>query len=101
MTLVIVIWTCTLVMCSIAFLTGLVGGAYLWRASHKKDTESTLIMVIVATVIALGGTITSLFRLIQFLHHSWSELFRGLKSFYITSITQHKLIYVRNYEKIA
>ena len=70
MTLVIVIWTCALIVCSVAFLTGLVGGAYLWIARHQKDTSSTLVVVIVATVLALGGTITSLLRLIQFLHHS-------------------------------
>ena len=70
MTLVIVIWTCALVVCSIAFLTGLLGGAYLWKARHKKDTMSTLIVVILATLLGLGGTITSIVKLIQFLRHS-------------------------------
>ncbi len=71
MTLVIVGWTCAFIICGIACLTGVGVGVYLWKTRHtKKDTASTLIMVIVATVIAMGGTITSVLRLIQFLHHS-------------------------------
>lgn len=70
MTLVVWIWGLALVICSIAFLVGVVGGVYLWRVRRTKATSSALIsMVILATMIALSGTITALSRLLQFLNH--------------------------------
>ena len=65
MTLVIWVWFCALVVCGIAFLTGLGGAAYLWKVRHTKDIRHNLIIVILATLLALGGMSTAILRLIQ------------------------------------